>query len=237
MEPQTPQRQLTATVVAMFVALAAMAGCSGTSAPSAPLSLGGGLSVLVGDVPAPALEGVAGAVHLLPRSCPDLRTDSSAAKATLKAAKLAGLSANDVRWAAAGRSLTEGLAIHDPNTACADQLEAWLAAGMVPATIPISASSTTTTPPAQAPVVVTNAGVPKVSAMAFGRIETGMTIAAVRKICGSKGQTVTSTDVGRDRNDLVTWPAIGGVTAAITVQFRNGRVLAATTTGARQSAP
>lgn len=237
MEPRNRWHRLVTTMLTMSVAVTAVASCSNTAGPSAPLSLGEGLSALVKNVPAPALEGVAGAVHLLPRSCPDLRTDRAAVEATLNAAKLVGLSADDDRWAAAGRSLTEGLASHDPTTACAGELGAWLADGLVPPTIPISAPSTTTEPLAQPPGVVSNAGTPKVSAQAFDRIETGMKIAAVRKICGAKGQTLSSTQVGRDRIDLVTWPASGGAAASITVQFRNGRVLAATTTGTRTSAP
>lgn len=233
MEPRRRRRQLVTTATAVAVAATVAVSCGGASAPSAPLSLDDGLSALVNDVPAPALEGVAGAVHLLPRSCPDLRTDRAAAAAILKTAKLVGLSADDDRWAAAGRSLIEGLASHDPNVACTSELGAWLAEGLVPATIPIPPSSTTTAPLAQQAAELADVDIPQVSARAFAAIETGMTIAEVRKICGSKGQTVASTDVGRHRNDLVKWPATGGLFVSVTVQFRDGRVLAATTTGAR----
>lgn len=219
--------------MALSVAVISLTTCSGPPRPSAPLSLRNGLSGLVGDIPAPALEGVAGAVHLLTRTCPDLPTDRAAAAATLKAAQLVGLSANDDRWAAAGRSLTGGLASHEPNSACSGKLGSWLAAGLVPATIPGPVSSTTTAPLAQQAAELANVDIPKVSGVAFATIETGMSIADVRKICGSKGQTVASTKVGRHRNDLVKWPATGGLFVTVTVQFRDGRVLAATTTGTR----
>ena len=233
MERRADRRLLAATLVALSLAATATTSCSGTPPPGPPLSLSNGLSALVGAVPAPAVEEVAGAVHLLTRSCPDLPTDKAAVIATLKAAKLVGLSADDDRWPAAGRALTGGLASHDPNAACASQLGSWLADGLVPATIPGPASSTTTAPLAQQAAELAKVDIPKVSARAYRAIETGMTIANVRKICGSKGQTVASTHVGRHRNDLVKWPAAGGLFVTVTVQFRDGRVLAATTTGAR----
>lgn len=209
------------------------AACGGGSTAAPRTTLPSGLQALSAQVPDSALNGVVDMVDLITLTCRDLPTDRSAAQATLVAAEQVGLVADDDRWLAATQTLTDGLAQHPSGQVCKAELAGWMAAALVPVTIPTSTPSTTTTPLVDQLTELAKLNLPTVSADTFRKVKPGMTLTEVRDLLGSSGSPFELSQIGPHRDELIRWPAKGQSFAAITIQFRDWRVLAATTSGDR----
>ena len=223
---QRMRRWATTAVAGASIALAVGPACGERVPPPEPLTLSGGMASLTSAVPAASVQNVAGVVHLLASSCPDLSTDRAAAAATVIAAQAVGLKPDDDRWGLASRALTSGIAGHNPKTACAPQLSLWLGAGVMPVTVPSSAPATSTIPLDEAAAALAAQKAAKVGSAQYRRVHPGMTPTEVRKIFGSVGEILSKATVGRHEDVLIRWPAEGNTFAGIMVQFRDGRSLA-----------
>ncbi len=223
---QRMRRWATTAVAGASIALAVGPACGDNVPPPEPLTLSGGMAALTSAVPAASVQNVAGVVHLLASSCPDLSTDRAATAATIIAAQAVGLKPDDDRWGRASRALTSGIAGHNPKAACSPQMTLWLGAGLVPVTVPTSAPATTTIALDVAATRLADQKAAKVGSAQYRRVHPGMTPTEIRKIFGSVGQTLSKMKVGRHEDVLIRWPSEGNIFAGIIVQFRDGRSLA-----------
>lgn len=172
-------------------------------------------------------------VTFLLQRCGDIDSPAAAARALTEAASGVGLEPGDQRWGSAARSLVTGVSSVSPGEACRPELSGWLDAGLAPDTIPVPAPEPTIVPLAEYVTELASDDSPPSAPEDFARLETGQSLAEVRAILGSEGVLEEESTVGAHHNQLVRWPAQGEGFATVRVQFRDGRLLAATTSGDR----
>lgn len=104
---------------------------------------------------------------------------------------------------------------------------------MAPDTIPVTTAAPATVPLAEQAAELALGDAPPSSPEDFARLESGQSLETVRAILGSEGVVVRESTVGIHHDQLIRWPAQGELFATVRGQFRDGRLLAATTSGNR----
>lgn len=220
------------SVVAILSIVALGPVATGCSHPE-PRTMGPAPEPLVPLVRAEDLGTLSTSVTFLVQRCADIDSPDAAASALSDAAPQVGLEPGDPRWARAARSLTAGVSGVTPGEPCRPELSRWLLPGLAPDTIPAPAAAPTTVPLAEQAAELALGDAPLSSPEDFARLEPGQSLETVRRILGSEGVVVRESTIGIHHDQLLRWPAQGAVFATVRGQFRDGRLLAVTTSGDR----